>query len=118
MISLYEFVFIIRYLDIRYSTIFADFLPNAAALRAINSLISCGVSLGKIHRDYNVIGHRQARATLCPGDAFYKYVMKLPNWTSHPTPEKPHTTTTDAPTQVPIGNVPINVNNNDKDITR
>ncbi|XP_046831405.1 peptidoglycan recognition protein 3-like [Vespa crabro] len=78
---------------------FMDFLPNALALRALNSLISCGVFLGKIHHDYNVIGHRQARNTLCPGDTFYKYVMTFPHWTSQPIPEKVQTTTTDAPSK-------------------
>ncbi|KAI4481861.1 hypothetical protein M0804_009382 [Polistes exclamans] len=83
---------------------FSDFLPNAAALRALNSLISCGVSLGKIKLDYNVIGHRQARDTICPGDTFYKYVMALPHWTSHPIPDKIRHITTEATPKVPKGN--------------
>ncbi|KAL2712176.1 peptidoglycan recognition protein 3-like [Vespula squamosa] len=82
---------------------FMDFLPNDVALRALNSLISCGISLGKIHHDYNLIGHRQARNTLCPGDTFYKYVMALPHWTSHPIPDNVQITTK-APSQVPKGN--------------
>nr|XP_050863643.1 peptidoglycan recognition protein 3-like [Vespula vulgaris] len=92
---------------------FMDFLPNDAALRALNSLISCGISLGKIHHDYNVIGHRQARSTLCPGDTFYKYVMTLPHWTSHPIPDRVQITT-EAPSQVPKGNDPNNDYNIDK----
>lgn len=96
---------------------FMDFLPNDAALRALNSLISCGISLGKIHHDYNVIGHRQARSTLCPGDTFYKYVMTLPHWTSHPIPDKVQITT-EAPSQVPKGNDPNNDYNIDKVILR
>ncbi|KAI4497361.1 hypothetical protein M0802_007608 [Mischocyttarus mexicanus] len=83
---------------------FSDFLPNATALRALNSLISCGVNLNKIKLDYNVIGHRQARDTLCPGDTFYKYVMALPHWTFHPIPGKLQTTTTEATPKVPKGN--------------
>lgn len=65
---------------------YTDFLPDAVALRALNSLISCGVSLGKIHTNYNLIGHRQARDTECPGNTFFKYVVKLPHWTAHPIP--------------------------------
>ncbi|KAF7380689.1 hypothetical protein HZH68_016554 [Vespula germanica] len=96
---------------------FMDFLPNDAALRALNSLISCGISLGKIHHDYNVIGHRQARSTLCPGDTFYKYVMTLPHWTSHPIPDRVQITT-EAPSQVSKGIDQNNDYNIDKVILR
>uniref|UniRef100_A0A0C9RBE2 PGRP-LB_0 protein n=1 Tax=Fopius arisanus TaxID=64838 RepID=A0A0C9RBE2_9HYME len=65
---------------------FSHFLPNEGALKALDSLITCGVALGKISPDYNVIGHRQARNTVCPGETFYKYVMKMPRWTANPTP--------------------------------
>ncbi|KYN04238.1 Peptidoglycan recognition protein 3 [Cyphomyrmex costatus] len=47
---------------------FSDFLPNEAALKALKKLIDCGVSLGKIRNNYNVIGHRQVRDTVCPGE--------------------------------------------------
>ncbi|XP_014482418.1 PREDICTED: peptidoglycan-recognition protein SC2-like [Dinoponera quadriceps] len=73
---------------------FTDFLPNAAALKALNELIACGVSLGKISDKYNVIGHRQTRATECPGESFYKYVKALPRWTANPIPLRTNTTTT------------------------
>lgn len=63
-----------------------DFLPNDGALRALDSLIACGVAMGKISRNYQVIGHRQARDTVCPGETFYKYVMKMPRWTANPVP--------------------------------
>ncbi|XP_077256795.1 peptidoglycan recognition protein 1 [Temnothorax americanus] len=66
---------------------FTGRLPNAAALKALNDLIACGVSLGKIKDNYNVIGHRQAKATECPGTSFFhKYVKNLPGWTDHPKP--------------------------------
>lgn len=73
---------------------FSDFLPNAAALKTLNELIACGVSLGKIRDNYNVIGHRQARNTECPGETFYKYVVTLPGWTANPIPHIRSTTTT------------------------
>lgn len=66
-------------------SIIGDFtkrLPNKAALTALNSLIKCGVTIGKIQRDYKLIGHRQARDTECPGTRFYEYIQKLPNWTN------------------------------------
>lgn len=73
---------------------FTDFLPNAAALKTLNELITFGVSLSKIKNNYNVIGHRQARNTECPGERFYKYVVTLPGWTSNPIPHIRSTTTT------------------------
>lgn len=76
---------------------FADFLPNAAALKTLNELIACGVSLGKIRDNYNLIGHRQARNTECPGESFYKYVVALPRWTANPIPHIRSTTTTTTP---------------------
>ncbi|KAG7211022.1 hypothetical protein KM043_016383 [Ampulex compressa] len=71
---------------------FSDFLPNDAALEALNSLIACGVSLGKINTEYKLLGHRQARKTLCPGETLYRYVMNLPGWTPNPMPNNPVTT--------------------------
>ncbi|KAL6423447.1 hypothetical protein ACFW04_010203 [Cataglyphis niger] len=65
---------------------FSDFLPNSAALKTLNALIDCGVSLGKISDKYNVLGHRQARNTECPGQSFYEYVTTLPRWTANPIP--------------------------------
>lgn len=65
---------------------FLDRLPNEAALKAMNSLIKCGVTIGKIRKDYKLIGHRQARDTVCPGTSLYEYIQTLPNWTNklHP----------------------------------
>ncbi|EFN73971.1 Peptidoglycan-recognition protein-LB [Camponotus floridanus] len=65
---------------------FSDFLPNLAALKTLNELIACGISLGKISDKYNVLGHRQARNTECPGQSLYEYVTTLPRWTANPIP--------------------------------
>lgn len=75
----------------------ADFLPNDAALKTLNALIDYGVSLGKISESYHVLGHRQARDTLCPGDEFYKYVQTNPRWTKHPIPRYCNTTAVTEP---------------------
>lgn len=64
---------------------FSHFIPNKPALKALKSLIACGVQLGKISPDYKVIGHRQARDTVCPGEVFYEWVQKMPGWTATPT---------------------------------
>ncbi|XP_076643418.1 peptidoglycan recognition protein [Halictus rubicundus] len=75
---------------------FSDFLPNEAALKALSGLIEYGVSLGKISDNYHVIGHRQARDTLCPGHKFYSYVQTNPRWTKTPVPKNATTNATPA----------------------
>ncbi|XP_029159569.1 uncharacterized protein LOC114931584 [Nylanderia fulva] len=75
---------------------FSDFLPNVAALKTLNALIACGISLGKISDKYHVLGHRQARNTECPGETFYEYVTTLPRWTANPIPIRSPITSTDA----------------------
>ncbi|XP_034950990.1 peptidoglycan-recognition protein SC2-like [Chelonus insularis] len=65
---------------------FSHFLPNRGALEALHNLIECGVSLGKISTNYSIIGHRQGRNTVCPGEEFFNYVMTMPRWTSTPVP--------------------------------
>ncbi|XP_017886197.1 peptidoglycan-recognition protein SB1-like [Ceratina calcarata] len=73
---------------------FSNFVPNEKALKTLNDLIKYGVKLRKIRGDYHILGHRQARSTLCPGTAFYKYVQTLPRWTNHPIPNYSNGTTT------------------------
>lgn len=63
---------------------FTHRLPNEAALKALNELISYGVSKGSISNKYHVVGHRQVRETECPGNKLYEYVQKLPRWTNSP----------------------------------
>lgn len=72
--------------NFNYTLLFSDFNPNVGALKALDELIACGVTLGKISKNYQVIGHRQGRDTVCPGEVFYNYVMAMPNWTSTPIP--------------------------------
>ncbi|XP_018369939.1 PREDICTED: peptidoglycan-recognition protein LB-like [Trachymyrmex cornetzi] len=73
---------------------FTDFLPDEIALKTLNKLIAYGVSLGKIRKNYNVIGHRQVRDTECPGEIFFKkFVINLPGWTANPKPHICPTTT-------------------------
>lgn len=69
------------------SIFLADRLPNDAALKTLEALIKYGVSLGKISQDYYIIGHRQTKNTLCPGDKFYEYVQKFARWTARPIPK-------------------------------
>ncbi|KAF3428665.1 hypothetical protein E2986_14106 [Frieseomelitta varia] len=64
---------------------FTNRLPNEAALKALNALISYGVSKGSISHSYHVLPHRQVTSTACPGTKLYEYVKKLPRWTNNPT---------------------------------
>ncbi|XP_063975809.1 uncharacterized protein LOC135161815 [Diachasmimorpha longicaudata] len=91
---------------------FSHFLPNDGALKALNDLIACGVSLGKISPDYRVIGHRQVRDTVCPGETFYKYVMKMPRWTAHPVPVCMSNCTSTASSHSPDGPRPTSNDSN------
>ncbi|XP_055603466.1 peptidoglycan-recognition protein 2-like [Uranotaenia lowii] len=50
---------------------FTHDLPSARALRAVNKLLECGVSLGELHPDYMLYGARQISATASPGTALY-----------------------------------------------
>uniref|UniRef100_A0A182TR70 Peptidoglycan recognition protein family domain-containing protein n=1 Tax=Anopheles melas TaxID=34690 RepID=A0A182TR70_9DIPT len=42
--------------------------------------IHCGVSLGHIASNYWLIGHRQAVATACPGNAFFNEIRNWPRF--------------------------------------
>ncbi|KAF2892794.1 hypothetical protein ILUMI_13382 [Ignelater luminosus] len=63
---------------------FTSTRPNDAALQAVKDLIACGVSQGKIKRDYKLIAHRQVKSTECPGKSLYDEVKTWPQWTSQP----------------------------------
>lgn len=68
-------------------TIIGDYtetLPSRATLRITRDLIRCGISLGKIRGDYQLIGHRQARQTECPGDALFNEIETWPHFQPHP----------------------------------
>ncbi|XP_049860300.1 peptidoglycan-recognition protein SC2-like [Schistocerca gregaria] len=65
---------------------FSERLPNDAALQALQQLMWCGVSLGELRPGFEVLGHRQARNTTCPGDALYGWLQRLGSWTADPQP--------------------------------
>nr|XP_012140463.1 PREDICTED: peptidoglycan-recognition protein SC2 [Megachile rotundata] len=56
--------------------------PNSAAISAVKNLIQYGVDLGKITSNYKLLGHRQTKATSCPGDTFYRLIQSWPHWSS------------------------------------
>ena len=44
-----------------------------------NLVPQCAVELGKVVANYKMYGHRQARATNCPGDSLYALIQQRPN---------------------------------------
>ncbi|KAG8224968.1 hypothetical protein J437_LFUL009705 [Ladona fulva] len=58
--------------------------PPSSQLRAAQDLIECAVEKGKLKRDYKLLGHRQTKATDCPGQALYDIIKTWPKWTSNP----------------------------------
>lgn len=51
--------------------------PSRASKEACRELIREGVRLGKIAAGYLVKGHRDLKATACPGDALYQCLPEL-----------------------------------------
>ncbi|XP_050418332.1 peptidoglycan-recognition protein LB [Patella vulgata] len=62
---------------------FTSRVPNAAAINAVKQLIDCGVKNGKITSDYIIKGHRDVRATACPGQKFYDLIQTWPHYKAH-----------------------------------
>ncbi|XP_046666901.1 peptidoglycan-recognition protein SB1-like [Homalodisca vitripennis] len=58
--------------------------PPQVQMTAAKELIMQGVSKGKINRFYKLIGHRQIRATTCPGDKLYNKLLFWPRFTPDP----------------------------------
>lgn len=69
-------------------------------LNATHELIAYAVELGYLTTDYKLIGHKQVRATICPGPALFGEIQKWPHFdgdihfniaatSEAPTPVKP-----------------------------
>lgn len=48
------------------------------------ALIAAGVELGYIKPDYKLVGHRQVRATECPGDALFNDIKTWNHYSPFP----------------------------------
>ncbi|PIK37745.1 hypothetical protein BSL78_25418 [Apostichopus japonicus] len=61
---------------------FTSTMPTSKALQALNNLLACAITKKKlVANDYHVLGHRDIKATECPGDLFYaNYVTRMPNY--------------------------------------
>ncbi|XP_076072397.1 peptidoglycan-recognition protein SC2-like [Mytilus galloprovincialis] len=54
--------------------------PNTVALNAAKALIQCGINNGKISTSYYLYGHRDTKATKCPGDKLYDMIKLWPHY--------------------------------------
>ena len=61
---------------------FMEHLPTAAQMNATQALIQCGVQLGKISPNYQMMGHRDTKNTLCPGDKLYEEIKTWPHYSN------------------------------------
>ncbi|KAL7300630.1 hypothetical protein TKK_0006617 [Trichogramma kaykai] len=59
---------------------FNEVEPSLPQLAATRNLIEYGVEHGHIARDYTLLGHRQCRDTLSPGNAAYKIIKSWEHW--------------------------------------
>ncbi|KAF4519047.1 hypothetical protein B566_EDAN001633 [Ephemera danica] len=67
--------------------VIGDFMatnPPNNMLQLVKDLIACGVDSGKIRSNYKLLGHRQVRATSCPGDKLFNEIKTWPKWSSQP----------------------------------
>lgn len=62
---------------------FMTLAPNTLALNAAKALIQCGINNGKISTSYDLYGHRDLKATACPGDKLYDIIKSWPQY-HHP----------------------------------
>ncbi|KAJ9599614.1 hypothetical protein L9F63_009931, partial [Diploptera punctata] len=59
---------------------YTETIPTEEMIHAAKGLINLGVKRGSIAENYKLIGHRQVRDTLCPGDAFFKEIKTWNHW--------------------------------------
>lgn len=59
---------------------FTSNAPPKKQIDAALKLISQGVALGKIAKDYKLFGHRQLASTLSPGDRLYDIIKEWPHF--------------------------------------
>lgn len=59
-------------------------VPPAQQRKTAMALIAAGVELGYIKSDYKLLGHRQVRATECPGDALFNEIKTWDHFSPYP----------------------------------
>lgn len=59
---------------------FMEHLPSELQLNVTQSLISCAVEEGYVVQNYTLYGHRDVRATECPGDQLFQEISNWPQF--------------------------------------
>ncbi|XP_023952833.2 peptidoglycan-recognition protein LB isoform X2 [Bicyclus anynana] len=62
----------------------SDCLPPTNQLKTAQALIAAGVELGYVRADYKLVGHRQVRDTMCPGDTLYEEIQTWEHYSHFP----------------------------------
>lgn len=57
-------------------------LPPENMLAATQSLIAHAIDTGYLSTNYTLLGHRQVRDTVCPGDRLFKEISQWPNFSA------------------------------------
>ncbi|XP_011197148.2 peptidoglycan-recognition protein LB-like [Zeugodacus cucurbitae] len=58
-------------------------LPPRPVLDKLQQLITYGMQMGHIQRNYALLGHRQVKATDCPGNRLYNALKEWPHFEQH-----------------------------------
>ncbi|ALC43425.1 PGRP-LB [Drosophila busckii] len=59
---------------------FESSAPSAQMLQNAKDLIELAKQQGHLKQDYTLLGHRQTKATACPGTALYNEIKSWPRW--------------------------------------
>lgn len=62
----------------------SDVLPSDLQLNSTKTFIECSKNQSYIAEEYHLIGHRQGRATKCPGNALFKEISTWPYFDRNP----------------------------------
>lgn len=71
-------------LGIAFIGTFQDIYPTAPMERALQHLMDCAVDSDYLVQDYMLHGHRDARCTICPGNAAYERISQMAHFRPGP----------------------------------
>jgi N-acetylmuramoyl-L-alanine amidase len=71
-----------NYVSLGFAVIgtYTDHLPLDRALSAVQKLIACSVTKGKLATNYTLHGHRDGGRTTCPGQKLYDLIRTWPHY--------------------------------------
>lgn len=71
-------------LGVAFIGTFQDVYPTVEMERALQDLLTCATDSNYLATDYMLHGHRDARCTICPGDATYERISQLAHFRPGP----------------------------------